>query len=51
MDYGINGFDTPFSKNLIEFFTIIFNCRFYFVFLVLWNLLDNDRSHWFFLEK
>ena len=33
VDYGFNGFDTPFSKNLIEFFTFVFNCSFYFVFV------------------
>ena len=27
-EYGFNGFDTPFFKNLIELFTFVFNCRF-----------------------
>ena len=39
MNYGFNGFDTPFSKHLIEFFTFVFNFLFYFVFLVVWNIL------------
>ena len=43
IDHVFNGFENPFLKKLIEFFT--FNCRFYSVFLVVWNLLDNDRSH------
>ena len=35
-DYDFNGFDTTFSKNLIDFFLNRLNCRFYFVFLVVW---------------
>ena len=27
-----NGIHAPYSKSLIEFFTCVFNCRFYFVF-------------------
>ena len=42
MDSGFNGFDNSFSKNLIDFLNFIFNCRFYFVFLVVWNFLYND---------
>ena len=35
-------FDSTFSKNLIEFFIFVSNCRFYFVFLVVFNFLYND---------
>ena len=30
IDYEFNGFETTFSKNLIEFLTYIFICRFSF---------------------
>ena len=35
-------FDSTFSKNLTEFLNFVFNCRFYFVFLVVINFLYND---------
>ena len=35
-------FDTTFSKNLIEFFNFVFNCRFYSVFLVVWDIPNNN---------
>ena len=35
-------FDNTFSKNFIEFFNFVFNCRFCFVFLVVFNFLYND---------
>ena len=35
-------FDNTSSKNLIEFFNFVFNCRFYFVFLVVFNFLYNE---------
>ena len=31
----------------IILFCFVLNCRFYFVFLVDWKLLNNDCSHWF----
>ena len=43
IDYCFNGFDTPFSKKLNEFFTFVFNCSFYFVFLIFWNFLDKEN--------
>ena len=36
MDYGLNGFDDPFSMNLVEIFYFVFKCRLYFVFVVVW---------------
>ena len=33
---------TLLSKNSFEIFIFVFNCRFYFVFLVVWNFLYND---------
>ena len=39
MDSGANDFDNTFPKNSIEFFNFLFNCRFYIVFLVVWNFL------------
>ena len=45
------GLETPFPKNLVEFFTFVFNCSFQFVFLVVWKFPDKDRSHWFFNEQ
>ena len=35
-------FDNTFSNNLIEIFNFVFNCRFYFVFLVVFNFLYKD---------
>ena len=35
-------FDNTFSKNLIEFFNFVFKCRFYVVFLVVFDFLYND---------
>ena len=35
-------FDTSFSKKLIEFFNFVFNCRFYFVLLVVTNFPNNE---------
>ena len=46
IDYGFNGFDAAFWKNLIELFNFIFNCRFYFIVVVAWNLLYNDSFQW-----
>ena len=35
----VHRFDNNFSKNLIDFFDFVSNCRFYFVFLVVSDLL------------
>ena len=51
IDYHFNGFDTSVLKKFTEFFNFVFNCRFYFVFLVVWKLLFNEKLHWSFVEK
>ena len=51
MDYGFNAFDTPFSKNLIEFFTFVFSCIFYFVFFFYENSWILTGIFGFFIEE
>ena len=51
IDYGFSGFETPFTKKLIEFFILVFKSRFYFVFSVVLKFLDNDNFCWPFMQE